>query len=204
MIKNEFSVFDRSPKGLMPWITYNGENVGDSYFCIEYLSSKLGKDLSANFSDADKSLARAYYFLVEESLRWCIIIHRFKYGKIEDVAIPWPAFDIIGRAMLKTAMGQGYGRHRKEELYRIGRKDLKALEDFVGNKRYLLGDKPCNEDASVFAFMATILYLDKGPLNEFLSSKLAFSIAYINVFTRKFSPQVFSSGQVSLVFCNVC
>ncbi len=43
--KNDFT-FEKSPKGKIPWITYNGEHISDSHFCINYLIEKFGKDLS--------------------------------------------------------------------------------------------------------------------------------------------------------------
>ena len=45
-IKNDFVIFERSPKGKVPWITLNGVDVSDSQFCIEFLSQNYGKDLS--------------------------------------------------------------------------------------------------------------------------------------------------------------
>jgi hypothetical protein len=55
-------------------------------------------------------------------------------------------------------------------VYDIGRKDLQALEDFVNGKKYLMGDKVCNEDASVFGGLAQVVNHDRGPLNEYLMS----------------------------------
>jgi hypothetical protein len=171
-------VFDRSSKGLMPWITYNGENVDDSQFCIEYLANKLSKDLSENLNNVEKAIAHAFFKMVEESTRWCLVLQRFSYGKPEDADLPWIVSKILGRIVVKRTKSQGYGLHQKEEVYRIGKQDLKALDDFIGNKRFLFGDRPCNEDASVFAFLCMFLYMDKGPFNEYLTSK--FLIFIIN------------------------
>lgn len=65
--KNEFG-FEFSAKGKMPWITLNGEDVADSHFCIEFLSKKLGINLSANYSSDENAIARAFLKLNEESL----------------------------------------------------------------------------------------------------------------------------------------
>ena len=54
----------------MPFITYNGEDIADSDFIIEYLSSKLNKDLSKNHSAKDLGVARAFSKMTEESLFW--------------------------------------------------------------------------------------------------------------------------------------
>lgn len=67
--KNDHSS-EMGPKGKLPCITYNGEDVADSDFIIQFLSSKLGKDLNTQFSAKDLGAARAFSKLVEESLVW--------------------------------------------------------------------------------------------------------------------------------------
>ena len=106
-------------KGKMPWITFNGVDVDDSQFCIEYLAKNLGKDLSENLNNVEKSIARAFFKLCDESLRWCMIIHRYKYGTPEDALMPWIIFRIIKNKVLKVTAAQGYGLHKKEESEKI-------------------------------------------------------------------------------------
>ena len=75
--------------------------------------------------------------------------------------------------MLKDAYGQGYGRHSKEEVYDIGIKDMDALETFMGGKKFLMGDRVCNEDASLFGMVAQLVNHDRGPFNQhFISESL--------------------------------
>lgn len=42
------------------------------------------------------------------------------------------------------------------------------MNDFLAGKKYLIGDKPCNEDASVFGQVAQIIYTNNGILNKFI------------------------------------
>lgn len=53
--QNEFA-FEFGSKGKIPFITYNGEDVCDTDFIIQYLSKKLDKDLSKNFSLKDQGI----------------------------------------------------------------------------------------------------------------------------------------------------
>lgn len=163
-----------SPKGKIPWITLNGEHYSDSQFVIEFLIKKYNKDLSAHLSPAEKALARSFLKLNEESLRWVGAYHRFKYGKPELVGLNPVIFRMIGNKLLKEVVAQGYARHDKDEVYQIGRDDMKAINDFIGEKKFLMGEKVCNEDASLFGGLCQIMYHDKGPLNEFLMSKIVF------------------------------
>jgi hypothetical protein len=56
-------------------------------------------------------------------------------------------------------------------VYQIGRDDMTAMENFLGSKKFLFGDRPCNEDSVVFSFVAMIVNVDVGPLNAHLTSK---------------------------------
>ena len=49
---------------------------------------------------------------------------------------------------------------------------MDALENFIDNKKYLMGEKICNEDASVFGLLAQAINHDSGPINKYLMSKL--------------------------------
>ena len=67
-----------SPKGKIPWITLNGEDISDSQFCIEFLMKKFDKDLSSHLSLVEKGIARAFLKMAEESMRWLVLNKLFK------------------------------------------------------------------------------------------------------------------------------
>ena len=60
----------RSKKGKFTWIEYNGEDVADSEFCIEYLNKKLGVDLDKHLTSRDKGTTRAFEKMLEENTYW--------------------------------------------------------------------------------------------------------------------------------------
>ena len=64
---------EMSAKQKIPWITYNGEDVADSQFCIEYLNEKFGVDLNAHLTEEEKAIARAFQKMTEENLYWLAI-----------------------------------------------------------------------------------------------------------------------------------
>ena len=47
----------------------------------------------------------------------------------------------------------GMGRHTEQEIFEIAVKDLVAVSEILGPKKFLFGDKPCLADASLFAFI---------------------------------------------------
>ena len=58
------------------------------------------------------------------------------------------------------------------KVYQIGKDDLKAFETFLEGKKFLMGNKPCNEDASLFGMLCQVMFNDKSILNQYLKSKL--------------------------------
>lgn len=59
-----------SSKGKMPWIEYNGKEVADSNFCIEFLSKEFGVDVDDHLTVEQKAMARAILVMLEENTYW--------------------------------------------------------------------------------------------------------------------------------------
>ena len=59
----------------------------------------------------------------------------------------------VGAALL----AQGTARHNLEEIVWLGDKTLSALSTLLDDKPYIMGDKPCAEDATMFAALAGVL-----------------------------------------------
>ncbi|XP_067666040.1 failed axon connections homolog [Haliotis asinina] len=153
----------RSSKGKFPWIEYNGQEVADSSLCIEFLNKKMGVDLNRNLSPADKGVAQAMQAMVEDHLYWFLILFRWQYDN--DKSLMLNAFK-IGKFMLwmmqrhykKHAWSQGLGRHTEEEATDMFKKDLQSLSDFIGTKKFLMGDEPCETDCAVFGHLSQVYW----------------------------------------------
>ena len=46
---------------------------------------------------------------------------------------------------------------------------LKAINTFIGSKKYFFGDKLSNLDAALFGMLCQFIYNDNGPLNQFIN-----------------------------------
>jgi hypothetical protein len=62
-----------STKSKSPWITYNGEDVADSEFAIDYLNKKMDIDVNKHLTAEQKAVAKAFQRLVEDNLYWSVI-----------------------------------------------------------------------------------------------------------------------------------
>lgn len=158
---------EMSSKNKVPFIVYNGEEVADSHFCIEYLNEKLGIDLNAHLSEEERAIARAFQKLADEDLFWGVILWRYCYDPSDFMlregtfANKWMPQRLVyknlyGRLISNGAWGHGMGRHSKEQVMGIFRKNLQALSVFLGKKKYLMGDEPCEEDCAIFGQLAEV------------------------------------------------
>ena len=59
-----------SKKGKMPWIEFNGQEIADSNFCIQFLNSEFKVDIDSHLSDAEKAIAHSVRTMLEENTYW--------------------------------------------------------------------------------------------------------------------------------------
>lgn len=71
------------------------------------------------------------------------------------------------------AYAQGTGRHSYEEIAAILNDSLEALSKILGNKKFILGNEPCDDDAAIFGLLAQALYSSPGaPYHATLESNV--------------------------------
>ena len=59
-------------------------------------------------------------------------------------------------------------------MYGISERDLLAVSEILGEKKFLFGEKPCLADASLFAFVAGCTWdMPESPIAEIVKSKSA-------------------------------
>jgi glutathione S-transferase len=160
----------KAPKGKMPWIEDDGHVVADSGFIIDYLKSRYGDPLDAHLTPPEVAVALAFRRLLEENLYWAVLharwfttegwllTRRAFFGSLPPVVREvLPA--LARRGIRKELWGQGMGRHSIEEIETIGRADLTALADFLGDKPYFMGAQPTSLDAIAYSFLANLLWV---------------------------------------------
>lgn len=176
-------------KGKMPWITLNGQDVADSQFCIEFLSKKYGINFGAKHTPAALGTAWAFVKLAEESLIRVLALNRYVFNPDPSATgIPWYYNLILGYVIKKRSKAQGYGLHSRQEVDQIGDSDMLAINDFIGQKKFLLGDEVCDADASVFCMLVQIYYHERGHMYQYLKDKCPNCVRYIKTMKKEFWP----------------
>ena len=159
----------KAPKGKLPYIDGNGKTLADSSLIIDYLKATYGDPLDGWLSAEQRALVLAFGRLLEENLYWALLHSRWIeppgwaltrpafFGSL-SWPLKWIIPAIARRGLRQQLHGHGMGRHSAQEIHAIGQRDITALADFLGHKRYFLGDQPCSLDASAYAFLANILW----------------------------------------------
>lgn len=188
---NEFSMVEKSYKGKVPWITLNDVDISDSTIAIEYLTKYFGKDLDDELDTVQKAQSRAFFKLAEDSFKWAMYVHRFKYGSLNDLVdsrFLRFALKLLTPKILKSCDAQGTGVNTKEEVYDMGKKDLKAMEDFLDNKKYFFGDKITMLDIQIFQIIAQLPFFDRGEFNSYLREKCPNLVRHFLSIKQEFWP----------------
>jgi glutathione S-transferase len=158
----------KAPKGKMPYIEDGDVILGDSALIIEYLKKTYGDKLDSWLTPEQSAVALAFQRLIEEDLYWAVLYTRWFepegwektrevfFGKLAPPA-KWFLPALARRGLNKELHGHGMGRHSREEIHAIGKRDITALGDFLADKPYFMGDRPCSLDATAYAFVANIV-----------------------------------------------
>ena len=160
--------YGKAPKGKLPYINDGGLSVADSTFVRFHIEKKYGFDFDAGLAPEQRAVAWAAEKMCEEHLyfallatRWCNDANFAKGPAQFFKAVPMPFRPIVQRLVrrkvTKMLKLQGFGRHSQGEQAELATADINAFAALIGDKAFLMGEKPCGADATVFASVACFL-----------------------------------------------
>jgi glutathione S-transferase len=191
----------KAPKGKLPYIEDNGKTIADSNLIIEYLKTTYGDRVDRSLSKADKAISLAMCRLIDENLYWVIVYSRWidptnwqktKADYFNFLPAPLRLFvpNLARKSVIDSLKGHGIGKHTPQEIYEIGCRDLAALSDFLGDKKFMMGDEPTSIDAVVYAVVTNIIWAPiPSPLQDF-SRNLTNLVDYCDRMKAKYYPVV--------------
>jgi glutathione S-transferase len=159
----------KAPKGKIPYVALpDGTLMGDSQLIIEQLERTLvaaGKPaLDAELSARDRAIGHLVRRTLEEGYYFVSIYLRWKtdegFAVVRDAFkqfVPGIIIPFVRRGIRKKLHGQGTGRHTFEEAMALGASDFDACAELLGDRPFLLGDKPRSVDCTLFAFLDGVL-----------------------------------------------
>ena len=188
-----------SPKGQLPFIDDEGEVVADSTFIRAHIERKYGFDFDAGLDQKSRAQAWAFERMIEHHIYWALVGAR--WVEPENFA-KGPAHFFDGApddrreklredAQFRVAENyllSGLGRHAPDDDVDLALRSIFALSVQLGDKPYLMGEKPCGVDATAFGVLA-------GILTPFFASKLRSEVetfgnltAYVDRMMRQYYP----------------
>ena len=157
-----------SPKGTVPWIRDDDLELADTGFIIDYLKDAYGDRLNDGLTSTQLATTHAVRRMVEENLariigytRWLTeenwpATREVGFGQMDE---PWRS-DISAKARERIREDMhlhGIGRHTPDEVQSIGLQDVKAIEELLGDKTFLIDDRPRAVDASLFGILVQFI-----------------------------------------------
>ena len=161
----------KSPKGKLPFIEDGNAKIGDSSFIFEYLNQKPEVTLNDWLSAEQRAQAYLIGKSLDENFYWCLLYSRWicddNWPKTRQVFfghLPFPFSSIVTfavrRATRSALYKQGMGRHSAAEIEHIFNRSLASLSTLLGDKRYIMGERVCELDATVFGMLAQFILAD--------------------------------------------
>jgi glutathione S-transferase len=157
-----------SPKGQLPYINDDAQNIADSTFIRAHIESKYGFDFDAGLDLQQRAQAWAFERMIEHHLYWALVGARwvdpenFAKGPSHffDGAPEHMREKLREDAQFRVAENyllSGLGRHTPDDDVDLAARSLFALSVQLADKPYLMGEQACGTDATAFALLAGIL-----------------------------------------------
>lgn len=166
--RKERAMPEASPKGQLPFIDDAGVLIADSTFIRAHIERKYGIDFDEGLTARERAEAWAIERMLENHLGWAS--GYFRWLDPENFAKgPAHFFDAAPEAireqLRQDVQGRvavniravGISRHTRAEIVWLADHSLSALSIVLGEKPYLMGERPCGMDATAFGILAGIL-----------------------------------------------
>ena len=159
----------KAPKGKIPYVELpDGTLLGDSQHIIEHLERTLTADgklaLDTGLSSHDRAVGHLMRRAFEEGYYFVTMYARWRteegYAATRDEFkkfIPGVIVPIVRRDIRKKLHSQGTGRHSLDEAMGFGAADLESCSELLGDKPFLLGDRPRTADCTLYAYLEGLL-----------------------------------------------
>ncbi|MGJ4955905.1 glutathione S-transferase family protein [Bradyrhizobium sp. HKCCYLRH2015] len=157
-----------SPKGQLPFIDDGGELIADSTFIRAHIERKYGFDFDSGLDVRARAQAWGFERMIEHHLYFALVGARW-VDPVNFAKGPAHFFDGVPAdkreklredAQFRVAENyliSGLGRHAPDEDVDLAARSLRALSVQLGDRPYLMDDRPCGTDATAFAVIAGIL-----------------------------------------------
>ncbi|KAK6738711.1 hypothetical protein RB195_020677 [Necator americanus] len=157
----------RSSRGLLPFIELNGKRIEDSQVIIWELQKHF--KLEDGLTGSERGTARALERMVDVSTFYAMlydksVINAPAFMSRAVTGIPLPAFlsNWLAKRFSETIrkrVNGVLGGLPREDLKELLRRDIRAIDDILQDKKFLFGGKMTVTDCAVFGQLSTTFFL---------------------------------------------
>ena len=166
--RTDLTGFPVAPKGKLPYINDGGEVIADSTFIRSHIERKYGVDLDDGLTARQRAEAWAIERMLEDHLTWVVgwfrwmVDENFQKGPAHffDKAPEFVRARLLEETRTKVKQNfwsHGIGRHAPNDITELGGRSLTALAALLGDRPYVMGDRPTGIDAMAAAVLAEAL-----------------------------------------------
>ena len=142
-VHNDAANLRKAPKGKLPFVEYEGENIADSSFIIRHIEAATGRSLNAHLSVEQRATAEMVIKAIDEHFYWYLVHSRWTGSDTWPLvkqaffgSLPFPLrviVPIVAMRDVKSALNhQGVGRHSQEEVMVQAEEMLRSLAGLLG------------------------------------------------------------------------
>ncbi|CAD6197788.1 unnamed protein product [Caenorhabditis auriculariae] len=157
----------QSPRGLLPFIELNGQQIADSQVIVWTLQKHF--KIEDSLKGEERGTARALERMIDLSTNYALLVdktvnnaHLLLSRSVSGAPLPGFLTNIFAKRFSEIArkrVNGVLGSLSKEELKILLRKDIQAIDDVLGDKKFLFGDRITSTDCSVFGQLGATFYL---------------------------------------------
>jgi glutathione S-transferase len=195
--------FLKAPRGKLPYIRDEDTVISDSTIIRLHIEQRYNIDLEQGLTPQERGIAWAVEKLCEDHIYWLMVHARwFEDGNFERgparffKAVPVPIRPLvksIARGRLRRQLyGQGTGRYTDAERTLLAERAFASISTILGDRLYLMGERACGADATVFAFVSGSLC----PIFETGLYEKAGAYSNLLNYCERLSEQYFPGGRI--------
>jgi len=159
----------KGPKRKSPWMQDGDVTMGDTELILQYVERKCGTKLDADLTPGERARAHVLRRMLEEQFHQV-----FEYELMTSQAgaalarellskagVPRPLIGFvtgtIRRTFHKHLFERGIARHAPADIEAMGRDDVDALVEWLGDRQWFIAEGPTKTDASALGLLAAAI-----------------------------------------------
>lgn len=171
---------------------------------MKELSKKFDKDLNDGLTSENRISSHAFESMLNNHTSWVLRWWRYTHPdefleaskldikKMLDSKIPAPVLKLLFKWGFKrnisTAVSHGIGTFTPDEALELGKSDLKALSESLGDRDYFFGKEIHQLDIVAFAHIAQFVFVPVESLNKWMEQETPNLISFVNRIKEKYWP----------------